>query len=108
MQPSSSTSLPLRQEHPPLRVSARRGCQQRPSQRSEGLDASPLRQECFRRLRAMVLEDLQIANGVRERVTEPALDPFRRECVEFFAIRFRKIELALPDPCTDYGQIVGD
>src|SRR4051794_12812650 len=48
---------------------------------------------CFSRLRAMVLEDLQIANRVRQRITEPRLDPDRRERVEFFAIRFRQIKL---------------
>jgi hypothetical protein len=56
----------------------------------------------------VVFEDLQIANGVRERVPEPRLDPARRERVEFFAARFRKIELALPDPSAGNGEFVGD
>src|SRR6185295_16997884 len=41
-------------------------------------------------------------------VTKPRLDSFRRERVEFFAFRFRKIELALPGPCTGNGEIVGE
>ena len=62
----------------------------------------------FSQLRSKVLKDIQIADRISQRVTKPAFDPFRRECVEYFAIRFRKIELALPDPRTRNGEIVGD
>ena len=56
----------------------------------------------------MPFKYLQIANRIRECVAEPGPDPFRRERVKFFTVRFRKIEFALPDPGTDDGKIVGD
>src|SRR6266480_1959540 len=60
---SFATSFPhLSQEHLPAEGLRGTGVPQRPSRRSEGLYASPLRREHFSHLRAMVLEDLQIAN----------------------------------------------
>jgi len=57
------TNFPhLSQERLPAEGLRGTGGPQRPSRRSRGTDASPLRQKYFSQLRAMVLEDLQIAN----------------------------------------------
>jgi hypothetical protein len=54
----------LSQELPRPRVSAGPGVPQRPSRRSEGLYASPFRISTLGHLRAVVFQDLQIANRV--------------------------------------------
>jgi hypothetical protein len=62
MQFCPSTFLTYRKNISPPEGLRGTGVPRRPSRRSEGLDASPSRHEYFSQLRAMVLEDLQIAN----------------------------------------------
>ncbi len=102
------TFLSYRENISPPRVSAGRGCRRDPLGGARDWTLRRYGRSIFSHSQAMVLEYLQSSNRVRERVTEPRLDPARRERVEFFAIRFRKIELALPDPCAGNGEIVGD
>jgi hypothetical protein len=54
----------------------------------------------------VVFKDPQIGDRMGERVAKPGLYPAWRK--HFFAVRFRKVQFALPDPRLRDGKIVDE